>query len=91
LLCSVCKFGGVKVSSVSQSEIEFLKGLKVAGNIGRAINNPATISSLTRLAYAGYIKKKTQTEAASSTLYVISRRGLKALDAATNGDALGSN
>ena len=79
------------MSSVSQSEIEFLKGLKVAGNIGRTINNPATVSSLTRLAYAGYIKKKTNTETAGSTQYVISRRGLNALDAATNGDAFGSN
>jgi len=79
------------VSSVSESEIELLKGLKVAGNVGRTINNPATISSLTRLAYAGYIKIKTKTETASSTEYVISRRGLKALDAATNGDAFGSN
>jgi len=79
------------VSSVSQSEIEFLKGLKVAGNIGRTIIGPTTISSLTRLAYAGYIKKKTKTETAGFTMYVISARGLKALDAATSGDAYDSN
>jgi len=73
--------------SVSQNEIEFLKGLKAAGDIGRIINSPAAISSLTRLAYAGYIKMRTETETTTSALYVISRRGLKALDATTNGTA----
>ena len=77
------------MSSVSQSEIELLKGLRAAINIDRIIDNPTTISSLTRLAYAGYIKIRKET--ATSALYVFSERGLKALDAATNGDAFGSN
>jgi len=73
------------VSSVSQSEIELLKGLRAAINIDRTVYSAATINSLTRLAYAGYIKIKNET--ATSALCVISERGLKALDAAASGNA----